>query len=123
MPNQIVQQIPSWSYWLPPVCLLTGVAITGALNYFNNKAIRDADEKKHLKELMLKTSVEYWKQDIERIKLSNKPALLLPIESYIFHILKLSDEINLNKEITVERIIEIRKEFNILSEKLQKESN
>ncbi len=120
MANQIVQQIPSWSYWLPPICLLAGVSVTGAINYFNNKAIRDADEKKHLKELMLKTSVEYWKQDIERIKLSKKPALLLPIESYIFHILKISDEINLNKGITAERIIEIRKEFNNLSEKLQK---
>jgi len=45
MPNQIGQQIPSWSYWLPPVCLLAGVAITSVFNYFNNKAIRNADEK------------------------------------------------------------------------------
>jgi len=75
--------------------------------------------KKQLKELLLKTSVEYWKQDIERIKLSNQPSLLLPIDSYIFHFLKLADEINLNKSITVERIIEIRKDFNILAKSLK----
>lgn len=81
--------------------------------------MRTAEEKKHLKELLLKTAVEYWKQDMERIKLSNKGSILLPIESYIFHLFKLSDEIEINKDITVERIIEIRKEFNTLIEQLK----
>lgn len=119
MPDQIAQQIPSWTYWLPPACLLSGVFITSIFNYLNNKAMRTAEEKKHLKELLLKTAVEYWKQDMERIKLSNKRSILLPIESYIFHLFKLSDEIEINKNITVERIIEIRKEFNTLIESLK----
>jgi len=93
--------------------------ITSIFNYLNNKAMRTAEEKKHLKELLLKTAVEYWKQDMERIKLSNKGSILLPIESYIFHLFKLSDEIEINKDITVERIIEIRKEFNTLIEQLK----
>jgi len=110
MSDQIVQQIPSWTYWLPPVSLLAGVLITSIVNYINNKSAKASEEKKHLKELLLKTSVEYWKQDMDRIKLANKKNLLMPIDYYILHLLKLSDEISVNKNITAERIIQIREE-------------
>jgi len=110
MPDQVVQQIPIWTYWLPPACILAGVLITSIVNYINNKSAQNLEEKKHQKELLLKMSVEYWKQDMERIKLANKKTLLFPIDSYIFHLLKLSDEISANKSITAERIVEIREE-------------
>ncbi len=110
MPDQVVQQIPIWTYWLPPACILAGVLITSIVNYINNKSAKALEERKHQKELLLKMSVEYWKQDMERIKLANKKTILLPIDSYIFHLLKLSDEISANRKITAERIVEIREE-------------
>lgn len=55
------------------------------------------------------------KQDMERIKLANKKTLLMPIDFYILHFLKLSDEINVNKKITAERIVQIREEVKKLT--------
>ena len=115
MSDQVVQHIPIWTYWLPPASLLAGVFITSIINYINKKSEKTLEEKKHLKELLLKTSIEFWKQDIERIKLANKKAPLFPLESYVFHLFKLSDEISANKSITPERIVEIRDEVKKLA--------
>lgn len=54
MSDQIVQQIPSWTYWLPPVSVLAGVLITSIVNYINNKSTKVTEEKKTSKRAIIK---------------------------------------------------------------------
>ena len=83
------ETIPSWAVWVPVVSAGVGgvIAIAGniAINYMNKKH----EEKKQLREVIIKTAMESRNEHIELAKQRGGP--VLPIESYIVHMAILSE--------------------------------
>lgn len=52
---------------------------------------RRSDERKHLRELVMKAAVENWKQQYEVYLSRNMAASIPPLDVYIVHMLKLSE--------------------------------
>jgi len=92
--------------WVPIATAAAGGFTVGIFNLFTNWQNKRFEERKHFRELLMNVAVEQWKQEstrfIESMKL-NKSATLLPLDSHLIHLMKLS-EVLLDSKITKETI-------------------
>ena len=96
----MANNIPAWTLWIPLLSAILGGSVTGLTNFFINKTNKKTEERKHLKEMIIKTATENWKQSHDLAKFvveKGEKAALAPIEIYIIHMAKLS-EILLNPD-------------------------
>ena len=71
---------------------LGGSFITGFLGYLNNRLTKRSEERKHLKDLLIKLSLELYKQQEETAKkqISLEP-LVIPMEMMIIRMMKFNE--------------------------------
>ena len=71
---------------------LIGSLSTALIAFLSHRS----EERKHLRQLIIGTAVENWKQSIEVTKFdtSRKHKFIVPLDNYIIHMMKLSELVN-----------------------------
>jgi gas vesicle protein len=80
---------------------LLGSLSTLLITFLNKRS----EERRHIRELVIKGAIENWKQHHDLLRASGRPFTAQPLDTYIIHMLKLS-EVLLNDEITSENVLE-----------------
>ena len=101
---------------------LGGVAITATASVIITLINKRSEERNHLKKLLMDAAVEQYKQDnirfVESMKL-DKSVKLLPLDTYIIHLMKLS-EVLLDSEITKETIADKLRQIHEVADEVGK---
>jgi hypothetical protein len=109
--------------WLPVVSALAGGGLVGIINFTINCQNRKSEERRHLREIAFNTAFKYWKlhcdHALEQQKLQDRQSEVLPLDSYIINILKLS-EVLLDKKINKNNIETKLKEIYEIEEVAEK---
>jgi len=96
--------------FLPVAGTLGGAFITGIITYGINRTNKKSEERKHLREVIVNTAIENWKQDYDAAIKTGQGIKLAPLESYIIHMTKLSDILFDPDKITSKKLISKLKE-------------
>jgi hypothetical protein len=78
---------------------LIGSLSTLLITWLNKKS----DERKHLRELVVNAAIESWKQHVSAAVAKNISVAIMPLDTYIIHMIKFS-ELILDKEINASNI-------------------
>lgn len=112
------ETIPSWAVWVPVVSAGIGgiIAVIGSTinNYINKKA----EEKKQIREVIIKTAIESWREDYTLTK--SRGGVMLPIDSYIVHMAILSDALLDPECLTEEQLlVKLRKSDKLIKAQIK----
>jgi len=97
------ETIPSWAIWVPAISAAIGGIIAVAGNTINNVINKRYEERRHLKDVIVKTASDSHKEHLELVK--KRGGGIFPIESYIFHMAILSDILLDPDEISEEEVL------------------
>src|SRR5687767_14285241 len=101
---------------------LLGVVITSAFNSINSLSAQRSEERKHLRDLVFRLGFEYYQQQVDFAKYNNEkhgvPASIPPVETYIFHVMKLTEMLDEKEAISLETIEPKLRELFTFSAKL-----
>jgi hypothetical protein len=78
---------------------LLGILIPSCFNYFQNKSRQKSEEKKHLYTLAINAAIQHW----GRLHEGRKGEDIIPIDIYMVHMTKLSEEL-LSETLTPENV-------------------
>ena len=123
MSASVTETLPSWAIWVPVVSAGIGGLLVIIGNVINNLINKKSEANKQIREAILKTAMNSWKENMEITKV--KGGIITPLESYIMHMALLSDIILDPKEITEKALIERLKKSQIIVDayiKFDKES-
>lgn len=95
--------IPLWAVWVPVVSAAVGGGIAVVGNIINNKINKKAEEKRQLREAVIKTALEAWRDHSDHAR--NRGGAVLPIDSYIVHMAVMSEALLNPEEFTEEEIL------------------
>jgi len=104
-------QVNNLTLWFPLIGAFGGALITGLIAFGINWTNKRSEERKHQQSLMFNAAIENWKK-VADITLDqvNKGAVksggIPPLDSYIIHIMKLS-ELLTDKKVTKENVAKI----------------
>ena len=90
---------------------IAGVVITSIFNLINTRIVKNSEERKHLKQLVVTTALENWKQQLELAKAGSPNKIIRPLDDYIIHMVALSEmllEKPINKAVITERLNEFQ---------------
>ncbi len=104
MAAQVTETLPSWAIWVPVVSAGIGGLFAIIGNVINNLINKKAESNKQIKDVILKTAMDNWKENMEITKING--GIITPLESYIVHMSILSDILLEPKEITEKALIE-----------------
>ena len=109
--------------WIPVIAAIGGGLVSGIILLINNWINKRSEEKKHLDELMLNVALEYWKQAaaiaVEQSKTSTHKIAIVPLESYIIYVMKLT-KVLFNEKITKQNVVQKLKEVREVSGEVSK---
>jgi len=108
-------------YWAPVLTALAGGSLVGIFNFIKDWQNRKSEERRHFREVMLNTALEHWKQSSQVwLEMGNrgKKVSLLPIESNIIYLMKLS-EVLMDNKITKDNILDKLKEVREVTLKVE----
>ncbi len=104
MAASVTETLPSWAIWVPVVSAGIGGLFAIIGNVINNLINKKAESNKQIKDVILKTAMDNWKENMEITKING--GIITPLESYIVHMSILSDILLEPKEITEKALIE-----------------
>lgn len=107
---QVLELLIKMPGFLAVAGTLCGAFITGLITYGINRTNKISEEKRHLREVIVNTAIENWKQDYDAAIKEGKSITLAPLESYIIHMTKLSDILFDSDKITSKKLISKLKE-------------
>jgi len=83
---------------------LGGVAITAFASITTTLINKRTEERKHLREQIVKTSLEYWQKHYELVKSANgKLTQVVPLDAYLVHITAVMTAV-MDKKLTPENV-------------------
>ncbi len=96
---------------------LTGVIITSIFNLLTTRITNKSDERKHQRELIMNAAITNWKQACEYSKETKDPNIVVPLDDYIIHMVKLS-ELVMDEKLDASNIEQKLSEVNDFTNKL-----
>lgn len=121
MPQTTQLPVDSLYIWIPVIAAIGGGLVSGIILLFNNWINKRSEERKHFNQMMLNTALENWKQActfaIETSKISGRRVAVLPLETHIIYVMKLTDVL-FNERITKENVIQKLKEVRDVCDKV-----
>jgi len=123
MPPTTQLPVNSFYIWIPVIAALGGGLVSGIILLINNWINKRSEERKHLNQMMLHAALENWKQActfaLETSKISGRGAAVLPLETHIIYVMKLTDVL-FNEKVTKENVIQKLKEVREVCDEVSK---
>ena len=89
MAASVTETLPAWAIWVPVVSAGIGGILVIIGNIINNLINKKAEADKQIRDAILKTAIDSWKENMEITK--KQGGLITPVETFIMHIAILSD--------------------------------
>jgi len=89
MTASVTETLPAWAIWVPVVSAGIGGVLVIIGNIINNLINKKAETNKQIRDAILKTAIDSWKENMEITK--KHGGMITPVETFIMHIAILSD--------------------------------
>jgi len=102
--------------WAPIIGTLGGALLAGLIALGINLINKKSEERRHIRELMLKTAMEYFKAACDTA--AKTGGSVPPLEAFIVHVIKTS-EVLIDTKITKDNVVQKLKEAHAVSKEVE----